>query len=446
MRGRIFIGAEKLITRLLQVADWLKKDHLIVIPENACGMPLAAVDLILKAVSHSDADLVYCDQVIGIVPSIISRNLLRKVAAQEESASSGSLRLLPYPGGFIGLNPLLPLKIGRRKRSRDQSVDIGLTLRDFCHRDDKVRRIHLFPRTLENAPIPYLPQGPQDKALARYLEKHCELLGNIFQAAETLPIQEASKLSTYFADYCANFAITYPGYELQGQSEIPLAIRGLTSNPKSVGECYFRAMHLTRLLKRHAGLRNDSRVVDIGCGWGLLALGLVNVIEVPGSYLGLDIQTEAIRWAKEHIALLNKTFSFTHLDIASSLYNPAGAVSQADVHLPIKSDSVDLVVFSSVFTHMRREGVEQYLKESERILHKGGVVAFSYFHSSFFGENEDYKVRFPDNPDRMTLFSTREIHRILSACGLVQARPQVNYGVSLTSANPFFQTFMFATK
>jgi hypothetical protein len=60
---------------------------------------------------------------------------------------------------------------------------------------------------------------------------------------------------------------------------------------------------------------------------------------------------------------------------------------------------------------------------------KGGIIAFSYFHSSFFGANEDYKIRFPDNPDRMTMFSTREIQRIPSRSGLVHARPQVKlYG------------------
>lgn len=447
MKGRVFIGAPNLAKRLLQVADWVKKDHLIVIPENACGMPLAAVDLILKAVPGRHADLAYCDQVTGLVPSMISRNFLRNLDAQQNRAvSSQPLRLSPHRDRFIGLISLLPMKLRERKQSREPSVDISLMFREFCRQEDQVYQIRLFGRTLDNAPIPYLPQGPHDRALACHLQKQCELLENILGAIEVLPLQEPSQLFKYLTDYCAHFAITYPCYELQGQSEIPLAIRGLTSNPKSVGECYFRAIHFTKFLKLHAGLRNASRVVDIGCGWGLLGLGLINLIETPGSYLGLDIQREAISWAKEYIAPLNAAFSFKHMDVANSLYNPSGAVSQAEVHLPVDSDSVDLVVFSSVFTHMRREGVEQYLRESQRILRKRGVVAFSYFHSSFFGDNEDYKVRFPDNPDRMTLFNTQEIQRILSACGLVQARPQVNYGTSLNSAEPFFQTFMFATK
>lgn len=172
----------------------------------------------------------------------------------------------------------------------------------------------------------------------------------------------------------------------------------------------------------------------------------MNVTEEPGSYIGLDIQRDAIEWAQKNIAPLNPRLSFVHLDIANTRYNPQGSIPYDQVRLPIQSDSIDLVVFSSVFTHMRREGVEQYLKESRRVLVEKGIVAFSYFHSSYFGANQDYAIRFPDNPDRMTLFSTCEIHRILSICGLIQARSQINYTGCFNSAQTFFQTFMFATK
>jgi ubiquinone/menaquinone biosynthesis C-methylase UbiE len=151
-------------------------------------------------------------------------------------------------------------------------------------------------------------------------------------------------------------------------------------------------------------------------------------------------------WAQKNIASLNERLSFVQLDIANTMYNPKGAIQLDQVRLPIQDESVDLVVLSSVFTHMRREGIESYLREIRRILDRGGIVAFSYFHSSFFGLNENYRIRFPDNPDRMTLFNTSEIKRLLAENGLAPARPQVNFNGRFNAKKTFFQTFMFATK
>jgi ubiquinone/menaquinone biosynthesis C-methylase UbiE len=271
-------------------------------------------------------------------------------------------------------------------------------------------------------------------------------LESIFPGIETLPVPNESELFRYFAEFCDTFAVTYPIYQLTGDPDIPEEIRNLTNNAKSVGNCYHRAIHFTKFLKSYADLRPASRVLDVGCGWGLLALGLANLIEEPGSYVGIDIQKEAIAWTQKNVAPLNPGFSFVHLDIANTRYNAQGAIPYDGIRLPIESGSVDLAVFSSVFTHMRREEVEQYLRESQRVLRTGGIVAFSYFHSSFFGDNQDYAVRFPDNPDRMTLFSTREIHRLLSLCGLFPVGSQVNYGGPLNYEGPFFQTFMITTK
>lgn len=449
LKDRTFVGAENLWQRLFQVAQLRNTEHVIVVPENACGMPLTSIALLKKLVHDPDVDLVSSDQIVGLLPSAVSKKFLLRRLAKSNHTQSTLRPLRPFQGSMLVPGIAQALLAKRRKSKRTGASDAARDLTDIYNLQetgDRVHNVRFFRQQTFHGPIRYLPQLPQDRALAHYLLQHCDALGGMLQRIERLPLPEESDLFLHLRKFCDTFAVTYPVYQLTGEPDIPEETRALTSNPKSVGDCYLRAINFTRFLKGHAGLNNTSRVLDVGCGWGLLALGLVNVVEAPGSYLGLDIQQEAIAWAEKNIAPLNARFSFLHLDISNTRYNPLGSIPYDQVRLPIESDSVDLVVFSSVFTHMRREGVEQYLRESRRVLRGGGIAAFSYFHSSFFGENEDYRVRFPDNPDRMTLFSTREIHRILLTCGLVQARPQVNYGGHFNSEEPFFQTFMFATR
>ena len=449
MRDRTFVGAESSWRRLLQILDLTNKRHLMVVPENACGMPLASLDLIGKVIDDPDIDLVYSDQIIGLLPLVISKRFLEKIVTRQSSPGQRltPLRILPKGNRFLTPIKFFLTKVLEQKSPKSEYHTQALAkIYEFCESKDRVQKIRFFHNDIENNPIPYFPQRPKDKSLVNYLLEQTPALENILRDVDQLPVSDSSGLFSFFKEFRDTFAITYPIYQLEGQPEIPEEIRGLTSNPKSVGHCYLIAINLTKFLKRYAGLRNTSHVLDIGCGWGVLALGLVNLIEDSGSYLGLDIQRDAIAWAQKNIAPLNPTFSFKHIDVTNSAYNPKGGVQAEEAHLPIENDSVDLVVLSSVFTHMRREGIERYLKEIRRVLAQGGIVAFSYFHSSFFGNNEDYRVRFPDNPDRMTLFNTKEMRRILSACGLRQARPQVNYNARLNPTKTFFQTFMFATR
>ena len=48
-------------------------------------------------------------------------------------------------------------------------------------------------------------------------------------------------------------------------------------------------------LTEHAGLRDDSRVLDIGCGYGRLPHALKRS-GFAGSYLGIDVLEKHVRW------------------------------------------------------------------------------------------------------------------------------------------------------
>lgn len=143
----------------------------------------------------------------------------------------------------------------------------------------------------------------------------------------------------------------------------------------------FRASgeRLVAMLQQHAGLQPDTRVVDVGSGFGRLAVPLTRVLGPDGSYDGLDIGAAGIAWCNEKIAPRHPNFRFTLADVANEEYNPGGQVPAAEYRFPYDDDSVDLVVLVSVFTHMLAPEMEHYLHEIRRILVKGGRCFATYF-------------------------------------------------------------------
>ena len=125
------------------------------------------------------------------------------------------------------------------------------------------------------------------------------------------------------------------------------------------------------------GLRPGERVLDIGCGCGLMALFLEDYLDDSGSYTGIDVQAEAIDWCTSHIADRRPNFRFVHLDRHSSRYNPGG--ESGPLRLPFENASFDVMVVKSVFTHLLRGDLEEYIREISRVLAPGGRCLASWF-------------------------------------------------------------------
>src|SRR5262249_52500377 len=81
------------------------------------------------------------------------------------------------------------------------------------------------------------------------------------------------------------------------------------------------------------GLQPHHRVLDVGCGLGPLALGLLSHL-TSGSYEGFDVHAEAIAWCRRAISTRQPRFRFRHVDGRSTAYNPAGELSAAACHFP----------------------------------------------------------------------------------------------------------------
>jgi SAM-dependent methyltransferase len=131
-------------------------------------------------------------------------------------------------------------------------------------------------------------------------------------------------------------------------------------------------------LRELGGLEASSHVLDVGCGFGRLATGLVRCFDERGAYTGLDIVSEATEWCKVNITAAHPNCSFVHADVFNAEYNPRGRASADTYRFPFADASFDIVVLSSVFTHLLPAAVDNYLSEIARVLRPNGRCVASY--------------------------------------------------------------------
>jgi SAM-dependent methyltransferase len=147
---------------------------------------------------------------------------------------------------------------------------------------------------------------------------------------------------------------------------------GSVDDFKSSGEL------LVRRLIEVAGLTTESTVLDVGCGIGRLAVALTTHLSPEGRYEGLDIVPSGIAWCAANVTPRYPNFRFTLADIVNREYNPDGHIAATEYRLPYPDATFDLVVLTSVFTHMLASEQEHYVDEIARVLKPGGYCFATY--------------------------------------------------------------------
>ena len=155
-------------------------------------------------------------------------------------------------------------------------------------------------------------------------------------------------------------------------------------------------------LTRRLGCTASSRILDVGCGQGRLAIGLLRVLgEVH--YLGIDVDRSSIAWCRRFIERDHPSFRFTHCDVYNERYNRRGVRMGDGFRLDVEPGSIDIVYLFSVFSHTTEEDMRTYLKDFRRVLGKGGKVFFTTF----------VEERVPEisiNPENYRLRCTGPLH------------------------------------
>jgi SAM-dependent methyltransferase len=127
------------------------------------------------------------------------------------------------------------------------------------------------------------------------------------------------------------------------------------------------------------GLKSTDNVLDVGSGFGRMAVPLTDFLSPNSCYEGLEIIPKGVDWCRKKITSKFKNFKFQLIDIKNDRYNPKGKLKASDLKFPFEDESFDFIILTSVFTHMLPSDLENYMSEISRVLKKGGSCLITYF-------------------------------------------------------------------
>ena len=147
------------------------------------------------------------------------------------------------------------------------------------------------------------------------------------------------------------------------------------------GEREYKAVNeeFMRYFVELGGLRAHHRVLDVGCGLGVMGVRLTRFLTPSGSYCGMVIVPTGIEWGKKNITTRFPNFRFVHADVFNKHYNPRGRLSAAEFRFPFADAEFDFVFLKSVFTHLLPDTIAHYLCEIHRELKPGGTCLATLF-------------------------------------------------------------------
>jgi SAM-dependent methyltransferase len=119
-------------------------------------------------------------------------------------------------------------------------------------------------------------------------------------------------------------------------------------------------------------------VLEVGCGCGRVAAALAPHLSDKGRYDGFDVAAPLINWCRKELEPRLPQFHFRLADdVFAGGHNPAGHKDAAAFDFPYANDRFDLAILCSVLTHMLPDAIENYLRQTARVLVPGGSAFIS---------------------------------------------------------------------
>lgn len=162
----------------------------------------------------------------------------------------------------------------------------------------------------------------------------------------------------------------------------PYSMRRLIGEPDwhLRGESFrSQGRHFTEKLSQDVGLALNTRLLDLGSGCGRIAIPLTKILGPSGLYAGLEPNKAMVRWCERRIASAYQNFEFLNCDLYSELYNPKGTIKPQTFSFPFAHSLFDIVVATSVFTHLTPDATYNYFRECARVLRDGGRMFATFF-------------------------------------------------------------------
>ena len=122
------------------------------------------------------------------------------------------------------------------------------------------------------------------------------------------------------------------------------------------------------LLRSLALVRPDERVLEVGCGAGVLARPLHRHLGPGARYTGLDDDSAAIEWCET-----------AYKDRPDFTFAPLPGILDDDLELPFADATYDVVVMHDHLQWLEADGVAARLREARRVLiPEGRLFATAY--------------------------------------------------------------------
>jgi ubiquinone/menaquinone biosynthesis C-methylase UbiE len=160
---------------------------------------------------------------------------------------------------------------------------------------------------------------------------------------------------------------------------------------------YGRSLH--QYLRTHPiPLSTNAKILDAGCGTGLLTVALLKALDLPVSITAIDLSGSSIETAKkaveENAGRADKVW-FTQANVLA---------------LPFADNSFDFVVTSGVLEYVPlREG----FGELSRVLKRGGYILHLPVRPSPIGKMLEVMFRFKAHHPREVAENTRRYFRVV---------------------------------